>query len=80
VGLTHLFFNFQSVLVVIPLVALARVYYRCHWLGDTLGGMLLGVGFSYFAFTIFPRFSELMMYMLPGIITGQLLTVPHSMM
>ena len=41
-------------LFIIPMVATARVFYQCHWIGDTFGGIfagilgaMFGVGFDY---------------------------------
>ena len=41
-------------LFVYPLVAFARVYYKCHWIGDTIFGGMIGVVFGYIYFTILP--------------------------
>lgn len=32
-----------GIYLLIPLVALGRVYYYCHWLGDTIAGSVLGL-------------------------------------
>ena len=39
--------------ILMPLVMMGRVYYQCHWLGDTIVGFMIGtfwalVGASYF--------------------------------
>ena len=34
------------------LVALARVYYHCHWFGDCIAGIAFGATFCYFMYTI----------------------------
>ena len=40
--------------ILMPLVMLGRVYYQCHWLGDTVVGFIVGtfwgmIGVSYFS-------------------------------
>ena len=30
-----------------PIVAFSRVYYHCHWIGDTIMGCLLGLFYAY---------------------------------
>jgi membrane-associated phospholipid phosphatase len=30
-----------------PLIMMARVYYGCHWIGDTIVGACIGAGLAY---------------------------------
>ena len=39
----HMGFAFM----LIPLVAFARIYYQCHWIGDTVFGAALGIFYGY---------------------------------
>ena len=41
--LTYLFYESYFSLMIIPLVALSRVYFRCHWIGDTIIGTIIGI-------------------------------------
>jgi len=49
--------GWPMIYVLMPLVMLGRVYYQCHWLGDTIVGLFVGsfwglVGASNFAFLV----------------------------
>eukprot|EP00347_Sterkiella_histriomuscorum_P013123 403365927 len=53
VGMMHLVFFSQSMMIVVPLVALGRIYYQCHYIGDTFVGGMIGffianLGYLYF--------------------------------
>ena len=46
-------FSWPLIYLLMPLVMLGRVYYQCHWIGDTLVGLFVGtfwgfVGSSFF--------------------------------
>ena len=34
--------RFPLVYVILPLVMMGRVYYHCHWFGDTIVGIMIG--------------------------------------
>ena len=57
-GLAVLVFNIRSAILIIPLVALGRVYFRCHWIGDTVAGSLLGFGFAYLSVPMLPLYAN----------------------
>jgi membrane-associated phospholipid phosphatase len=48
----------------LPLIAFARVYYQCHWIGDTVIGALLGFLMSVIGYSCFhiagPMFQSIM--------------------
>lgn len=48
--LTYLFYESYTSLMIIPLVALSRVYYRCHWIGDTIIGTIIGIMVASFGY------------------------------
>lgn len=35
-----------AVYIILPLVACGRVYYHCHWFGDTVLGIIVGTACS----------------------------------
>ncbi len=68
VVITMLFFQSYVILLVIPMVCLGRVYFRCHWIGDTLVGALIGAGFAVIGFLTFSKFADVLIYFFPGFI------------
>ena len=44
-------FGWNFKMMVVPLVCLGRVYVHCHWIGDTIAGVLIGIIVSYFTFS-----------------------------
>ena len=49
--------DLPAMYIVLPLVALGRVYYQCHWFGDTIIGAIVGtfwgwIGYSQFLLLI----------------------------
>jgi membrane-associated phospholipid phosphatase len=51
VGMVFLFFNIRYPLMLIPFVMFGRVYYFCHWVTDTIVGVLIGFIFAYIGYT-----------------------------
>ena len=41
--------NLPEVYVSLPLVMLGRVYYQCHWFGDTIVGVIVGTLWGFIA-------------------------------
>ena len=68
VVITMLFFQTYAILLVIPMVCFGRVYFRCHWIGDTLVGSLIGAGFAVIGFFTFAKFADVLIYFFPGFI------------
>ncbi len=53
-GLIQLIFKTEYSLMMIPLVALGRIYFHCHYIADTIVGAAVGyawacLGYIYFA-------------------------------
>ena len=48
----------QAIYLILPLVCLGRVYYHCHWIGDTIVGSVVGTMWGvfgcYFLYAIVP--------------------------
>jgi len=60
-----LFYDTYSVLLLIPLVAYGRVYFRCHWIGDTIVATILGVLYALIGFAYFSKFASLFLFYFP---------------
>ena len=46
-------------LYIIPTVAYGRIYYQCHWIGDTIAGAFLGLLGAFISHMIVPNLSKL---------------------
>ncbi|CDW79182.1 membrane-associated phospholipid phosphatase [Stylonychia lemnae] len=57
-GLMNLFFQSQTVMFMVPLVALGRIYYQCHYIGDTLAGGMIGFFIANLGFVHFDRIAS----------------------
>ena len=58
--LNILFFNSTISYFVLPMVMLGRVYFRCHWIGDTIIGSLVGVISAWLGFILVPEIAEVL--------------------
>lgn len=63
-----LFFQSNLFLLVIPFVAFGRVYFRCHWFGDTIVGSIIGAGFAVIGFFNFTKFADILVYFFPKLV------------
>ncbi len=45
--------NMPAVYLILPLVMIGRVYYHCHWFGDTFIGVAIGTLWGAIAYTQF---------------------------
>ena len=66
--LTMVFFGYKPIILFIPMVALGRVYFRCHWIGDTVVGSAIGAGFAIIGFFNFSKFADVLVYFFPSFI------------
>ena len=48
--------------IIVPCVAFARVFYQCHWFGDTLGGACAGLIMASFSYLLRMLPSHMMSY------------------
>ena len=46
---------------VLPMVMLGRVYFRCHWIGDTIVGALIGVLAAALGFIYLPEIASVIL-------------------
>lgn len=60
-GLIQLFFSSHYIMMVLPFVALSRVFYQCHWVGDTVAGAAIGLTWALVVFNNFWAFEPLFM-------------------
>ena len=44
------FMHLPETYLILPMVCLGRVYYQCHWIGDTLVGSVIGTLWAVIAF------------------------------
>ena len=50
----------QAIYLILPLVCLGRVYYHCHWIGDTIVGSIIGTLWGVLGCGVFWSFVPLM--------------------
>ena len=48
--------------IIMPFVMLGRVYYQCHWIGDTIVGFFVGTFWGIFGATYFTTLVPLFEY------------------
>ena len=54
-GLIQMVFQTNYSLMVIPLVALGRIYFHCHYIGDTIVGASVGYAWAYLGYSYFSQ-------------------------
>jgi len=47
----------------VPLVALGRIYYQCHFIGDTLAGGMIGFFYANMSYIHFDKIATFIMPM-----------------
>ena len=58
--LCALTFDCMGLMVLIPFVALARVYFHCHWIFDTVVGACIGIAFASISYNFMPYIAQAM--------------------
>ena len=68
--LTQMFFSpiLATPMLAIFMVSFARVYFRCHWIGDTIVGSILGITVGIVSYLNFKATALLLFQMLPSAI------------
>ena len=56
--LNVLLFNSKISIFILPMVMLGRVYFRCHWIGDTIVGSIIGIITGVIGYIYFPELAQ----------------------
>ena len=56
--LNVLLFQSKVSIFVLPMVMLGRVYFRCHWIGDTIVGSAVGIISAVIGYIYFPELAQ----------------------
>lgn len=57
--------DLPGVYLILPFVMCGRVYYHCHWFGDTIIGVLVGTFWGVLAYTQF-KYAEPLAILIAG--------------
>ena len=56
--LNVLLFQSKVSIFILPMVMLGRVYFRCHWIGDTIFGSAVGIISAVIGYIYFPELAQ----------------------